>query len=603
MITEVIIHEQAGDFIYPVERNKLAVRIKTSVRITESCTLIYWNRFNREPDMALRSEMKCYARDCMFNYYETIIDTGEVARYIKYYFEIDDGTETIWLNYYGVGRSIPGDGFFEYLYTNENDIFAVPEWVKGSVFYQIFPERFLNGDPVNDPESTVQWGSKPTRENFMGGDLKGITEKIGYIKEIGANAIYLNPVFEAPSNHKYDTSDYFKIDTHFGSSEDFRSLVNKCHTNGIRVILDGVFNHCGYYFPQFQDLLKNGEGSRYKDWFNAESYPLDPENLNYECVGYYKWMPKLRLGNPEVRDYFLKVVKYWTEETGIDGWRLDVADEVDYTFWHEFRTLVKSIKPECFILAETWRENSDMLKGDQMDSIMNYPLRDALVDYFARQSIKSSELDSRINRLSGVYVKQAHNSLFNVIGTHDTARFLTLCGEDSRKLKLAAAVQFFLPGIPVIYYGDETGMTGENDPDCRKAMVWDEDMQDLDILNWYKKIVNLKKSCPELKSGEFLSNVCDDDLNLYGFIRRHRDSTIYVAVNNSPLARDIELPVCEEPDEGTGFVDLLNGKEYKILPVDTYDRKMFYNYDLLNYQGKVDVHLPGYGLSIIKKRR
>lgn len=601
MTTETNFHEMTRDFVYPVYRNKLAIRIKTGRNDIKTCTLIYWNRFNMKPETAVYSKMKCYARDNLFNYYEIIIDTGDVTRYIRYYFQIEGSTGTQWLNYYGISKSIPQDGFFEYLYTNEKDIFNVPDWVESSVFYQIFPERFFNGDPTNDPENIVQWGSKPTRDNFMGGDLKGIIEKIKYLKDIGVNAIYLNPIFEAPSNHKYDTIDYFKIDTHFGSLDDFKSLVYKCHKNSIRVILDGVFNHCGYYLSQFQDVISNGEASRYKDWFYIENYPLDPDNLNYECVGYYKWMPKLRIGNPEVKDYFLNVAKYWIEETGIDGWRLDVADEVDFTFWQEFRKLVKSIKPECFILAETWRENRDMLKGDQMDSVMNYPLRDALVDFFAKQSITSSELDSRINRLIGAYSKPVHNSVFNIIGSHDTDRFLTLCDNDKRKLKLAAAFQFCLPGIPVIYYGDETGMTGENDPDCRKAMEWDENKQDMEILNWYKKIVNLRKSHPELMLGEFMSNICDDDLNLYGFLRKHEEDVSYIAVNNSPFDRDLELPACEGTDEGICFIDQLTGKEYQVIRIKTDERKMFYNYDLLNYQGKVDVHLPGYEISILKK--
>jgi glycosidase len=596
MFWEAIIHEQTRDYVYPIERNKLAIRLKIKRKDAKSCTLIYWNRHKRERTGEQHSEMKCYARDKMFDYYETIINTKEVTRYIKYFFQINDGINTFFLNYHGISSSVPKDGFFEYLYTNENDVFKVPDWVKGSIFYQIFPERFCNGDKNNDPKSTEQWGSKPTRENFMGGDLKGIIQKIHYLKDLGINALYLNPIFEASANHKYDTINYFKIDPHFGDLNDFKTLIHKCHSYGIKVILDGVFNHCGYFSDQFQDVVKNGQNSKYKDWFYIESFPVDKEKLNYECVGYYKWMPKLRMSNPEVRSFILKIAKYWIEEGNIDGWRLDVADEIDFTFWQEFRKLVKSIKPECFILAETWKENRDMLRGDQMDSVMNYLFRDAVVDFFAKKCINSLEFDSRINKFLGVYPSSVHHSLFNLIGSHDTERFLTLSNGDSRRLKAAAAFQLCFPGISSIYYGDEVGLDGENDPDCRKAMEWDEKKQDQKLLEWYKKLIRIRKSKSALKLGIFKCNYCNSEDNVYAFFREINNERVYIVINNADSTIQIILPVKEQ---SCGFLtDEISGKIYRI---EQLDNSIYYNDDIIDYSGTLHIQLKPYQVCILCK--
>lgn len=582
------------DFVYPVERNRLAVRIKAGSNI-KSCILVYWNRHKQETAGKVFSDMRCYSRDNCYTYYETTIDTGEATRYIKYYFKIDDGQRTLWLNYYGLSSVPPEDGFFEYLYTNEGDIFKIPEWVKDSIFYQIFPERFCNGDENNDPADVEAWGSMPTRENYMGGDLKGITQKLHYLKDLGINAIYLNPIFEAGSNHKYDTVNYFNIDPHFGTLTDFKALVDKCHSNGVRVILDGVFNHCGYYMPQFQDVIQNGERSGYKEWFYIEGFPLDSEKLNYECVGYYKWMPKLRVANPEVRDFIKSVARYWIEEAGIDGWRLDVADEIDFTFWQEFRKLVKSINSECFILGETWRENRDMLRGDQMDSVMNYIFRDAVVDFFAKGSIACREFDSRINRILGIYSRPVRFSMYNLIGSHDTPRFLTLCSGDTRKLKAAAAFQLCFPGVPALYYGDEVGLDGENDPGCRKAMEWYEAKQDLDLLEWYKRLISLRKSRIALTEGEFWCNYCSPENNVYAFFRELNENRLYVVINNSGQDEEVELPV-KEPYAGSVYLtDEISGSDFGI---ERLNGDAHYNADIIGYNAALKLKLKPYQVCI-----
>lgn len=596
MDSMVIIHEQTRDYIYPVTRSQLAIRIKVKKKVADSCQLLYWNRFKKEATGELVAKMRCYARDEFFDYYETIIDTVERTKYIKYYFQLTKTGQNIYYNYYGATILKPTDGFFEYLYTNEKDIYEAPDWSKGTVFYQIFPERFCNGDPTNDPENTEPWGATPTRENYLGGDLQGIINKLDYLENLGVEALYLTPIFKASSNHKYDTVDYFQIDPSFGTSDDLKKLVQLCHGKGMKIILDGVFNHCGYFFPPFQDLLKNGVHSRYKDWFLYERLPLDPENLNYETTGYYRWMPKLRLSNPEVRAYVLKIARFWMTEAQIDGWRLDVADEVDYTFWHEFRQVVKAINPQAFILAETWRENREMLRGDQMDSVMNYLFRDAVVDFFAKKQITPEQFDARINRFLGVYTTTAHLSLYNLLGSHDTPRFLTLCQEDHRVFKAASAFQLCFPGIAGIYYGDEIGLTGENDPDCRKAMDWAPPSAKLALYHWHQRLIALRKKMKPLRFGSFASNYCSSENNVYGFYREWEEDRVYVVINNSDLVTEIAYPVFESPTNHRFLTDRLSGERHLL---EKAGNNRYHNDDLHSYQGAMRLTLQPYQVKII----
>ncbi|MCX8130372.1 MAG: alpha-glycosidase [Clostridia bacterium] len=599
MVPEAIIHNLTRDFAYPLEKNKLLIKLKIKRGDATKCTLVYWNRHRLESEGKLHAVMRCYARDFLYDYYETVIDTVEITKYIKYLFCIEDESNTVWLNYYGVSEKEPEDGFFEYNYTNDNDVFRTPDWVSDAIVYHIFPERFCDGDASNNPENAVPWGSTPTGHNFMGGDLKGIAEKIEYIADLGVNMIYLNPIFESCSNHKYDTTDYFKIDPQFGDLDDLKNLVKRCHEKGIRIILDGVFNHCGILSGQFQDVIEKGEKSQYKDWFFIENYPANPQIMNYECVGYYNCMPKLRMSNPEVRKYFLDVVRYWMEETGIDGWRLDVSDEIEATFLREMRALTKSIKADSFILGETWKENLEMLKGDQVDSIMNYLFWDSVVGFFAKGSIESQEFNNRINRFLGNYSRQVRFSLYNLIGSHDTTRFLTFCNGDHRRMKAAIAFQMCFPGIPAIYYGDEIGMDGENDPGCRRTMIWDESLYNRELLEWYKKLVKIRKSSEVLRQGDYKCNYCNPDNGVYAFFRELGNDRFYIVINSTENAVDMELPIIEGRS-GKKLKDEISGNEFEIEPLrgDSY-----YNDDIYSYSGVVNLNVQAFQVYILPNNR
>jgi cyclomaltodextrinase / maltogenic alpha-amylase / neopullulanase len=557
------------------------------------CGVVYWNRFTDTPDSAVQSRLECRAGDGRFSYYEAQIFTSSVSSYLRYYFTLDHNGKTLYLSAHGISDSTPSNGFFEYLYTNEEDIFAPPAWSRNAVFYEIFPDRFSNGDATLNPPSVEPWGGVPTERNYFGGDLRGITEKLDHILDLGVDALYLTPIFEASSNHKYDTIDYFRIDPQFGTLEDLRELTTRCHGRGIRVILDGVFNHCGYHSEQFQDVLRNGRSSRYADWFYIREFPVSSDPLNYECVGYYRWMPKLRFSSQEVRAHFLEVGEYWIREADIDGWRLDVADEVDYTFWQEFRRRIKYAKHDALLLGETWGDGRNLLDGDQMDSVMNYVFRDAVLDFVARGVIDAVEFHHRIGSLLGMYKRTALLSLYNLLGSHDTPRLLTECGGDIRKLALAVVLQMMLPGAPAIYYGDELGMTGGNDPGCRQTMAWDH--PNLEVYSLFRSLIELRKRSRPLNGERIRTLRCSR--GEYAFARQDEDEVVYVVINNADRPATVTVPVLEAG--GGTYQSLVAEKRYQ----SSEGEPALQDADLTSCVAYVDVHLGSYCFEIITMRR
>ena len=414
-----------------------------------------------------------------------------------------------------------------------------PKWASQAIFYQIFPDRFCNGDPDNDPSNKVAWDAIPSCNNFFGGDLKGIIKKIPYLQELGVTALYLNPIFDAPSNHKYDTRDYLKIAPEFGDLWTFKSLIDQLHQAGMKIIIDGVFNHTGDDFWAFQDILKRGAKSRFKDWYHCREYPLSQNPPNYECWWNFNTLPKLNHQNPEVVRYLLKVVSFWTS-LGIDGWRLDVPNEVTMDFWRVFRRLVKSINPEAFIVGEIWDEPFAWLTGDTCDAVMNYRWRDAVIRYFANGNLSAEgfrlELAGNRATLPWEYIISA----YNLLGSHDTPRFLTICGEDSRRLLAATAFQFTYPGIPALYYGDEMGITGAKDPDCRKPIPWSGVGQDRMIMEANQKLTALRKRYQSLQTGSYHELHLGEEV--FGFIRSGKNEQILACFNMSQECRCIDVP-------------------------------------------------------------
>ena len=582
----ILLHRPTREYVIPVSRTLLSIRFEAQVDFNKDWVVVYWNRFYES--VRYQSPCRFLGGDGELDSFLCELETNEATKYLRYYFASTDGA--VYCGAEGLCASEP-ETCFEYLGTNECDVFTTPDWAKGAIVYQVFPERFENGNPALTPAGAEPWGSKPTRENFMGGDLAGILKKLDHIASLQVGILYLNPIFKSPSNHKYDTEDYYSIDPAFGTLEDLKMLTKACHARGIRVLLDGVFNHCGFYFAPFQDVLKKGESSAYKDWFFVDSYPVSTDPLNYDCVGYYKWMPKMRMKNPEVRKFFLDVGAYWLREADIDGWRLDVADEVDFTFWQEFRRAMHAIKPDALLIGESWKDAGDMLRGDQMDSVMNYLFRSDLIGFFVNNE-PAARFDARLQRLQWIYPQAAQQTLYNLIGSHDTERFLTLCGGDKRKLMLAAAFQMAYSGMPAVYYGDEIGMFGENDPDCRKAMEWA--MVDEALFSYYRKLAALRTQEAALRLGDIHTVHVSDQS--YAFSRHLGAETIYAVFNRSGETLRLTIPALECEKASARL--LLSGESVALKDIDDNDR--FYRSDRMRYRSSFSVVLPAYGAEYLK---
>lgn len=425
---------------------------------------------------------------------------------------------------------------------------TVPAWVQDAIFYQIFPDRFEKGNPDIDPPNVKPWGSTPTADGFQGGDIQGIINRLGYLKDIGVNAIYLNPIFLSPSTHRYNTTDYFKIDPKLGSEEDFRLLLNLAHQNGIRIILDGVFNHCGRGFFAFTDVLENQSHSPYKDWFFIRKFPIDAyspgDALDYLGWWKHKSLPKLNTYNSHARQYIMDIAKYWIDK-GIDGWRLDVPNEIDDDdFWAELRSVVKTANPEAYLLGEIWAIDPRWIGDAHFDGLMNYPVRTAIIDALTGK-IDAEEFSNQIEKTNQAYAAENVHAMYNLLGSHDTERILSLLSNDINKLKQAAFILFTLPGAPSIYYGDEIGLTGGKDPDCRKAFPWDEENWNHDIHDWINKLIRLRQSSEGLRRGSFRRLKLDNTLNCAGYLRETQNDELIVLSNLSGGAIQAQVNFAE----------------------------------------------------------
>ena len=417
----------------------------------------------------------------------------------------------------------------------------MPSWVEDAVFYQIFPERFRNGDSTNDPLGTEPWGAVPTRENFFGGDLRGVIDGLDYLQDLGVTALYLNPIFLAGTNHKYDTQDYFRIDPAFGDDATFDALVGEVHARGMRLVLDGVFNHCGDGFGPFQDLLRHGAASRYQGWFTPYAFPLvQAPHPNYGTCGNCAYLPRLNTHNPEVEAFVQRVALHWLER-GIDGWRLDVPYEVHTEFWVRFRKVVKARFPDAYLVAEEWRDPRALIRGDTFDGAMHYRLRDLSFDFIVKNALTADAFARALDTLRERVPETVERGMLTLLGSHDTARVLTECGGDVTSVKLLYTLLFTYPGAPMIYYGDENGMQGANDPDCRRPMEWDDHRWNGEVRAHLKALILARREREELRRGAFQMLYAEDRLIVYA--RTGFQATTVVLLNNTYVERSVQLPL------------------------------------------------------------
>ena len=316
--------------------------------------------------------------------------------------------------------------------------------------------------------------------------------------------------------------------------------MNKCHELNIKIVFDAVFNHSGADFFAFQDVLKNQQESKYVDWYFIDSFPVEYEKSNYYTFAdNVKTMPKFNTNNSEVKEYLLKVAEYWINEIGIDGWRLDVCDEVDHSFWREFKKRVKNKKKDAIIVGEIMHESTSFLKGDQLDGIMNYPFKGALVDFFGKRSITAEEFDNILAKNRVIYMDCINKQLWNLIGSHDTQRFLTESSNYLERMKLAIVFQFTYIGVPYIYYGDEIGLDGGEEPQSRKCMIWEKERQNSDLLNFYKMLIDIRKENITLSYGSYRTIYCHE--NVIVFEREYKNEKIIVLINNNYEAKNINI--------------------------------------------------------------
>ncbi len=497
MNRHAIQHIVDSSYCFPISPKQITLRLRTAKNDIERAWVIYESKYVIA-DRQQKVEMEKKFSGGLYDYYSVTLDLTDTR--IGYVFYVYDGEEYYFFSEDGLTKTynyaLGYYNFFQYPYINEADILPKVEWAEHAVFYQIFVDRFNIGNKESDKSYiNCKWGDIPNPKTFAGGDLKGITQKLDYIKSLGVNTIYLTPIFKSISNHKYDISDYMEIDKQFGCNEDLKELVESAHSKGMRIMLDAVFNHCSDELTQFQDVKKKGRDSEYYDWFVIHGDKPDTEAGNYEMFAACEYMPKFNTSNPKVQEYLCNIGCYYISEYDIDGWRLDVSDEVSHDFWRRFRKEIKAAKKDCIIVGENWHDASNYLKGDQYDSIMNYAFTKACLDYFATGDLDAKGVSEKLNDLLARNTDTVNSMLLNLLDSHDTHRFFSEVGKDRSKMASALALLFIFPGMPCIFYGTEFFTEGGYDPDCRRCMDWkgyEEGKYD-ESVELIKLLANLRK--------------------------------------------------------------------------------------------------------------
>ncbi|MBQ2384500.1 MAG: glycoside hydrolase family 13 protein [Oscillospiraceae bacterium] len=550
LIRGAIAHMPDSRWCYCTQPGRFLFRLQTARDDIVHVRLHYRDKYIpiKFHDTRAVTEMRLAARDDCHDYFEAELTIDVVC--LRYFFELlDREGNTLYYSNCQFLKEAPEDNdrMYDLPQTlRETERFTVPQWAANKVVYQVFPARFASSRSV---KPSLWYKAPMDARTDLKGDLKGIRQHLDHLKTLGVDVLYMTPIFHSKSTHKYDTIDYYAIDPSFGTTQDLIDLVDDAHRMGLRVVLDGVFNHTAPEFFAFRDLEENWPDSPYRDWYYAKERPKRPmlpfRKPNYKCFSYFGGMPKLNMDNEETADYFIDVALYWLRTAKIDGWRLDVGDEVSHYFWRKFRSAIKAEFPDALIVGEVWHYAADFLQGDTWDSVMNYPFLNAAMDFVAKGEITASQFLDQMGFLRGNLNTACIPVLWNLLGSHDTARALHRCEEDKEKLKVMAALQLLLPGMPFIYYGDEVGMTGGPDPDCRRGMLWDEERQDRDLFRYYRRLIALRKAFPMLTEQVPTEATAHDDTGLITL--RFEDVTLLFHAGTAPL----HLPTYE------GHQDLL----------------------------------------------
>ncbi|OQO83992.1 alpha-glycosidase [Enterococcus casseliflavus] len=555
MERQAILHKSKSNFAYAYDNKTLHLRLRSKRDDLTAVTLQIDHETGWLPNeqgvymwQKKQIPMKKEFSTELYDYWFTEVEPYELKA--RYGFLVEDEQEQF--IYTERGFFSPDDSYiandinsyFAFPYLHEQDIFSAPDWVKKTVWYQIFPERFKNGDSTNDPENTHEWSNEETailgEHEFYGGDLRGIIEKLPYLAELGISGIYMTPIFKSPTSHKYDTEDYFEIDPHFGTKEDLRELVDKAHKLGIRIMLDAVFNHIGWTSYQFKDAMEKKEKSKYYDWFYFE----DDSYLNFS---YH--MPKLNTSNPEVKRYLLEVARYWIVEADIDGWRLDVANEIDHQFWREFRKVVKEAKEDAYICGEIWHDSNAWLNGDQFDGVMNYQLAKPIQEWIATNRINGKEFVEQFVNNYTRYTKNQNAGMFTLLDSHDTPRITTQAGGNYQKVDMCFVLLATTPGSVCYYYGSEIYLEGHDDPDSRRCMNWDESLPTSNL----EQLIKLRNQYPEFGyAGDYTFLLTEENTVMF---KKFSDHDELYFLFNTHGNNQVSLP--KELEGGT-FINLIN---------------------------------------------
>ncbi len=527
---EAVLHVPKSQMSYVYDRTTLHMRVRSKKAEVEQATLRIGDPFlwaeggldggnlggaNASGWIGAKNlPMRLEYSDELFDYWFAEVEPQNKRS--RYMFILENAKEKI---IYGERRVVTLGGTqdhaalqeigncFCFPYLHNIDVPDAPAWANNMIWYQIYPDRFNNGDPSLNPKDVLPWGSMEINSSYVytGGDIPGILAKLDYLQDLGITGLYFCPVFTAPTNHRYDTVDYFTVDPILGTNAQFRELVDAAHARGMKVMMDAVFNHIGVGSEQWQDVVRNGADSKYSDWFYIKEFPvwprehsqLDGRYLNYETFGFVTDMPKLNTENPQCRSFLLEVARFWIEDMDCDAWRLDVANEVDHVFWRDFKKVVRKAKKDSYILGEIWHDAMPWLRGEQFDAVMNYPLTDAIMNFFIFQRTTAEEFKFAVNRANGAYPRNITEMSFNLLESHDTSRVMGIAEGDMLKVKMAYAYMFTNSGSPCIYQGGEYGLDGirgnglEHNREC---MPWDNpERQNIDLWQFIKKLIRVRK--------------------------------------------------------------------------------------------------------------
>ena len=553
-----VYHKTSEQMSYPLDEDRLIVNIKTGYDVKQ-VFIHYGDPYEagilggNEKWTGKREEI-IYKKRLPHQIWWTTTLFPAYKR-CKYYFELRTEKE-VWY-YFEDGflteEQLRMEGRIQQCFIvpwmNPADINRTPAWVNDTIWYQIFPDRFCNGTPEKNGNDITPWrnhGTVTNKEKF-GGNLEGIRQRLPYLQELGITGIYLNPIMEAESNHKYDTTDYTKIDPAFGDEETMKALCREAHEKGIRIMVDAVFNHCGRKFAPWVDVLEHGKDSRYADWFMIEDWEqigkrADTRDRRFYSFAFTDAMPKLNTNNEEVIEYFCKVCEEWIRKFDIDGIRFDVGNEVSHRFLKRIREHLKAVKPDLYLLGEIWHDAMPWLGGDEFDAVMNYPFAAAIREFWYQPEKTKLDLEEAIHENLVRYMRQTTEVLFNLMDSHDTDRLIHQTGGNQDLFFQQLAMLFTMPGSPCIYYGTEIAIEGGADPDCRRCMPWDQIEQGnyAEITEQVKQLIALRKE-PAARSMEITFENNNSSDRVVEYVKTGAEgSRLRVVLNASGKETDVE---------------------------------------------------------------